>query len=199
MKESRSKKGTFFIAMGLLCITAALCLLVYNLWSSYSADRISEEVAVRLNTEIPHDRQAAAQEDILREMPVVVIDGNRYVGVLEIPTLKITLPVMESWSYGNLKKSPCRYAGTVYQDNMVIAAHNYRSHFGKLKTLAAGSEVIFTDTEGHVYAYEVASIETLQPGQVDDMVSAKGGLTLFTCTPGGQTRVTVRCDRVTSG
>ena len=55
---------------------------------------------------------------------------------------------------------------------------------------------MFTDVDGNVYNYEVAELETLQPAAVDEMKSGEWDLTLFTCTIGGQTRVTVRCDRV---
>ena len=36
--------------------------------------------------------------------------------------------------------------------------------------------------------------EILQPGDVEEMLSGGWALTLFTCTLGGRTRVTVRCE-----
>ena len=73
---------------------------------------------------------------------------------------------------------------------------SWPSHFGQIKTLKPGDAVVFTDVDGNVYSYEVAELETLQPAAVDEMKSGEWDLTLFTCTIGGQTRVTVRCDRV---
>lgn len=199
------KKGTVLIWTGLLLLATALVLLIYNIAAAYLASVKSDRVADTLISEISVTEEVSAAEeaseetaDTLREMPTLTVDGDNYIGYIKIPDLGLSLPVMESWSYANLKKTPCRYSGTVYQDNLVVAAHNYRSHFGKIKSLAIGSEVTFTDTEGHVYRYEVSSVETMQPGQVDDVVSAWGCLTLFTCTPGGQYRVIVRCDRVYS-
>ena len=102
-----------------------------------------------------------------REMPVLEADGNLYIGILKIPALNLELPVMSDWSYPQLRTAPCRYAGSAYQDDLVIAAHNYRRHFGLLGTLAAG-----------------------------EMTDSGYGLTLFTCTPGGRTRLAVRCAAV---
>ena len=79
---------------------------------------------------------------------------------------------------------------------MVVAAHNYYSHFGYLKNLSQGDEVIFTDMTGNVFRYGVIEIETLSPFAVDEMTSGDWDLTLFTCTVGGATRVTVRCERI---
>lgn len=102
---------------------------------------------------------------------------------------------MSQWSYPKLKKSPCRYRGSVYKDDLVIAAHNYRTHFGRIKDLSEGDEVIFTDIDGNIFYYEVALLEILAPNAVVEMESSEWDLTLFTCTLGGASRVTVRCKR----
>ncbi len=61
------------------------------------------------------------------------IDGNYYIGVLTIPSLDLSLPVMEDWDDEKLKISPCRYAGSLYQKNLVIAGHNYQRHFNGIE------------------------------------------------------------------
>lgn len=130
------------------------------------------------------------------EMPTVEADGEWYVGTLEIPVLSLTLPVISEWSYPRLKKSPCRFSGSAYMDDLIIIAHNYQTHFGLLKKLLPGDEVIFTDMAGNAFHYQVAETEILHPAQIDDLTETDYPLTLLTCTVGGRTRVTVRCDRV---
>lgn len=130
------------------------------------------------------------------EMPVQKLQGYDYIGILRIPTLNLELPIMSQWSYKQLKIAPCRYTGSVYLDNMTICAHNYSRHFGGLKNLHIGDEVSFTDMDGNEFSYRVAELETLQPSDVDSMTAGDWDLTLFTCTIGGKTRVTVRCERV---
>lgn len=130
------------------------------------------------------------------DMPVVRYEDQDYIGLLEIPALGLKLPVMSEWSYPRLKKAPCRYTGTAYLDNLVISAHNYERHFGKLKELREGSRVMFTDADGNRFSYRVVLIETLMPTDIRDMTSGEFDLTLFTCTVGGKHRVTVRCDKM---
>lgn len=127
-------------------------------------------------------------------MPTVEADGHRYVGFLEIPAISRILPVMDDWSYPNLKIAPNRFIGTVYAHDMIVCAHNYDRHFGLIKTLNAGDEVVFTDVYGDRFLYEVSETTILQPTDVEEMTDPEDwDLTLFTCTIGGATRVTVRC------
>lgn len=128
------------------------------------------------------------------EMPTTEIDGRDYIGFLDIPSLELSLPIISRWSYPDLKVSPCRYAGSAYLDNLVIAAHNYRTHFGYIKNLRPGDKLTFTDVDGNIFYYEVADIEILKPTDTQKMVSGDYALTLFTCTYGGQSRITVGCD-----
>ena len=127
------------------------------------------------------------------DMPEKEVDGQKYIGVLRIPALSLELPVISEWSYSGLKESPCRYIGSAYLNNMVIVAHNYFSHFGHLKNLSPGDEITFTDVDGNMFRYEVIELETLSPFAIEEMTGGNWDLTLFTCTVGGQYRVTVRC------
>ena len=219
------KKGTVFIAAGLLMMAAALFLTVYNLWDDHRAGVEAEEVLEQLLPEIETDpvpkegrilsRQPETQSETQHlyeneieypdyvlnpgmEMPVKSVDGRDYVGVISIPAIERELPVFSEWSYANLATAPCRYSGTAYLGNMVICAHNYSIHFGSLKNLSYGDAVTFTDVDGNVFEYQVIEIETVDPYAVEQMTVGDWDLTLFTCTLGGATRVTVRCEMIGS-
>ena len=150
-----------------------------------------------LDVLLPYLKQAASQPAFVRypdmEMPTKEIDGETYIGVVEIPSLELSLPVMSDWSYPQLKKAPCRYVGSVYSHDAVICGHNYDRHFGRLKELVPGDEVRFTDMDGNVFRYSVCAVEQLAKTAVEEMQTGDWDLTLFTCTKGGVMRVTVRC------
>ena len=86
-----------------------------------------------------------------------------------------------------------RSSGSAYLENLVIAGHNYRSHFASLPQLQPGDAVTFTDMDGTVFRYKVDSLETISPYAISDMTSGGWPLTLFTCTVGGQSRLAIRC------
>lgn len=194
----RNKKGRFFIISGMLLIAAALCLAEYNLYESYRAGNSSVETAKRLEKEIsedvPESEEISDYEQYPEmEMPVKTIDGRDYIGILQIPVLNLELPVISNWNYSDLKTAPCRYSGSVYLNNLVIAAHNYSSHFGRLKNLCEGDLVIFEDVEGNTFTYTAAGKEVLNSTDVEEMESGEWDLTLFTCTLDGKMRTTIRC------
>ena len=204
----KSKRGTAWINLGLLLLAAALFLAAYNRNESYQAqqqsDVVLEEMSEALAQTVPaqtvpgqteQPELPEAMEEPLREMPVRTIRGRDYIGVLTIPALELELPVLSQWDYTNLRIAPCRYEGSVYNGSLILCAHNYSSHFGRLKSLREGDVVQFTDMDDNVYTYQVVGLETLSPTDVEGMESGDWDLTLCTCTVGGQSRVTVRLER----
>ena len=205
----RRRRGLIPILLGLLLVVAALGLTGYNMWDASRAEKSVRRTADRLEALIPPPPEPQPEdtppEEIMypdyvlnpkMDMPEKDVDGTAYIGSLSIPPLDLELPVISQWSYPNLKIAPCRYTGSAYLDDLVIAAHNYDSHFGRLKELSPGDEVTFTDMAGNVFRYQVAELETLQPTAIEEMTDSGYDLTLFTCTIGGKSRVTVRCDRM---
>lgn len=191
-----------FIGIGILCLLAAFCLTAYNIWSDAQAGETADS-ALRQMKQFQDDTVNPSEEEIPdyilnpeMDMPTQEIDGQDYIGTLVIESLGLSLPIISEWSYPRLRIAPCRYAGSAYLDNMVIAAHNYKSHFGHLKNLSQGDTVTFTDIDGNVFNYQVVEIETLPPYSIQEMTSGDWDLTLFTCTIGGQARVTIRCECV---
>ncbi|MGN0115491.1 MAG: sortase [Acutalibacteraceae bacterium] len=128
------------------------------------------------------------------DMPEIKIDGYDYIGILAIPRQKLRLPVASGWSNSAAKVALCRYDGSAYLDNLIIAGHNYSGFFSGLKSLNIGDEVTFTDANGNIFNYKVADMEILAAEDVDKMTSGGWPLTLFTCTVGGQSRIAVRCE-----
>jgi sortase A len=130
------------------------------------------------------------------KMATVEVDGYDCIGILSVPVLDLELPVLTDWSYAKLKKAPCHYYGSYYEKDFVIAAHNYKSHFGRLSKLQTGDPVIFTDVGGTAHYYEVVILETLPKNATKEMITSGFDLSLYTCTSGGGNRVTVRCKAV---
>lgn len=214
-------KGKWLILFGLLLIAAALFLTAYNLKDERRAEQSALQAINKLEEYLPSGTAAepptgsageqapwVAEDPVVVpdyilcpeiEMPVETIDGVDYIGVLRIPTLELELPVISQWNYPNLKIAPCRYTGSAYLNSLIICGHNYTSHFGNLKDLRAGDVVTFTDMAGNVFTYKMVQRETLLPTSIEEMESGNWDLTLFTCTIGGRSRVTVRFELLPEG
>ena len=204
----KKQKGNLLIAFGVILLAGALGLACFNVYEAKNAREasllacsvIEEQIAEKKPEENPSSQNPAEEEipDYIlhpeMEMPVITVDGIDYIGTVEIPALGIKLPVISEWSYPGLKKAPCRYFGSVYTDNMVIAGHNYSSHFKGLEDVPKGELVIFYDADGNGFLYRVSAKEVLPPTAVEEMTSG-WDLTLFTCNAAGTYRVAIRCDR----
>ena len=195
---------------------SALLLFLYNGYEDYRAGQDAEmmlddiQSAIVMKTEtstnpakndIDFDEITDSEkvtETLPAEMPVVDIDGFGYIGYISIPGLELELPVMAEWDYNRLEIAPCRHFGSSRTDDLVIAAHNYKSHFRSLSDLSIGAEVIFVDMDGIENRYFlIKEPETLAPDAVDAVQNSGHDLVLYTCAPGGVTRVVAFCDRAT--
>ncbi|MBQ0018796.1 MAG: sortase [Clostridiales bacterium] len=186
-------KSRSFIRIGIFFLVLAVALAVFNVAQSNKAGRDAAKAYDLLSSVI----QDAYAPDINpdREMPVEFIDGIDYIGIIEIERINVKLPVISEVSNSNLNIAPCRYKGSAYQDNLIIAAHNFWSHFGYINKLAPGDIVKFTDMEGNEFIYRVSYMETIKGTSVSLMDDGDWDLTLFTCTIGGVNRYTVRCEK----
>ena len=197
--------GVICVFLGVVCILSSVGFVVYNRWEDQNAEGIAkdllEDVQSIMDEKQPEQPLPADTvnlpddpEKIPTEMATVKVDGYDCIGVLSVPVLDLELPVLTDWSYAKLKKAPCHYYGTYYEKDFVIAAHNYQSHFGKLSELQPKDLILFTDVSGTVYCYEVVLLETLPGNATEEMIASGFDLSLYTCTPGGASRITVRCN-----
>ena len=205
----RRHRGTFLIILGLIMIIGALGLTAYNIWDGKRAEKAANEISKVLIEKIGEDGSESSMQvpmfDPTKPMPTEIIDGNEYIGILEIPSLDITLPVTKEWSYDLLEIAACRFYGSYYADDLVICGHNYAKFFSPIKWIDIGADVYLTTAEGMMIHYVVTNRETLEPTDIDMFVTNMHNsetstmdwdLTLFTCNTGGQTRCAVRCSRV---
>lgn len=193
-------KSRVFIILGLFLILSGVLLALYNLYDANRASQMVNHVMAQMD-EI--EAQKLSENEIPdyllnpeMDMPEQEIEGQQYIGSLEIPACNLKLPIISHWSYPKLKIAPCRFQGSVYLGNLIIAAHNYNSHFGNLKSIPLNEKVIFTDIDGNLFQYQVVEKEVLKDTAIEEMETGEWDLTLFTCTVGGASRMTIRCQLI---
>lgn len=183
----KNKKWLVLITIGIILIIMALCLLIYNSYVDKRAGKESKKVVEKIQEEL---------KETETEQENIKIDGNEYIGIINIPALGLELPIMSDWSYKKIKISPGRYYGSLETNDLVICAHSYKNLFGYIQNLTKGDILIFTDISGNEYLYEVKVIEVLAPENIKEMIESEFDLTLFTCTSDAQARVTVRFNKI---
>ena len=183
--------GVICVFLGVVCLLSSVGFVAYNRWENENAEDIAQDLLEDIQSII---EEKQPEQFLPEEMATVKVDGYDCIGILSVPVLDLELPVLTDWSYAKLKKAPCHYYGTYYEKDFVIAAHNYKSHFGRLSELQAGDIVVFTDINNIEHYYEVVLLETLPKNATKEMITSGFDLSLYTCTLGGGSRVTVRCN-----
>lgn len=207
----RGKGAALLMGLGVCMFCAGAALGIYNLWDMNRAEAAAQMAVVQLTEVLPTPVTPVKLTEEIRtaeveipdhllnpkmEMPVERVGSMDYIGILTIPSLGLELPVGALESDSALREAPCRYAGSVYTKDMVIAGHNYRQHFGRLLMISIGDPVTFSDVDGNLFSYRVVDVEKLKPDQIEEMCTGMWDLTLFTCTGGRQDRLAIRCETV---
>ena len=184
---ARKNKGIILLIIGVLLLIIAGGWYAYNILEDNKAGRQAQQL-LDVITAQPLTPDSTAEA-------VIIAGGDAFCGRVIIDKLSVELPVYNEWNYTRLKSAPCRYTGSIETNDIIIAAHNYKSHFGSLNKLTNGDEIEFIDPCGKSHLYQVCEITTLDSTAISDMHSGGWDFTLFTCTKGGEQRVTVRCIR----
>lgn len=130
-------------------------------------------------------------------------NGKKYetIGVVKIPKINITYPILSKTTDLLMKVAPCKFHGPSPNEvgNLCIIAHNYRRKgvfFSDVENLVIGDIVEIQDLSQRTIQYEVYDIHTVLPDNVQDTTQKTKGrkeVTLITCTDDSKQRIIVRC------
>jgi len=133
---------------------------------------------------------------------------SEVVGVVEIPSLSISMPLYLGASYDHMAAGCTQLTGTSMpiggvNTNSVIAGHcgwGGANYFRYLSTIQTGALVYVTNL-WETMTYRVESTKIIAPYDLDKIMIREGKdmITLFTCHPyasGGRYRFVVYCERI---
>ena len=208
----RIAAGKLLMALGSVFLAASVIIWGRNIYQDRRAAEASKNMMPDIMSAIAQNVEAAEKQgpqdvehvnpydqeamDKAAEMTVVVHNTWPYIGYLDLPSIRMKLPVLSEWSFHYLSQAPCRHMGSTKSDDLVICAHNYPAHFGKLKKMVQGDELTFTDMDGIRSYYKVATVEIVEPTDLSMIEDESLDLVLYTCTYTGQDRVMVGCQRI---
>ena len=220
------------LALAVLLAAAGICVMLWPVFTgnrlrSSTATAVQEFLAERNEPEQQYpELLAALQEYNLQlyaekqcnltdleacEEPTVDLAaydvGDEIIGVLEIPTMELTMPVYLGASDAHLAAGAAVLGNTSApiggdNSNCVIAGHRGwkgADYFRHIDKLAVGDEVRITNL-WETLTYTVADIRIIQPHEVEKIKIQPNRdlLTLITCHPyasGGRQRYVVYCER----
>ncbi|MGE9212233.1 MULTISPECIES: class A sortase [Exiguobacterium] len=194
------KRSRYFVG-GLLLLIGTL-LLSESWWKDQLATWNSQQVTAEIQPKQPEtgEFEFSNVEPLSWEQLLTV--RNRFhelptLGLISIPDVNLELPILygldnENLAVGAGTMDPSQHMGT---GNYALAGHYTQSPtalFGPLHTLDIGMSIYVTDMK-HTFQYEVTSLETVPPTQVDVLEpTTEPTITLVTCTFDATERLIVK-------
>lgn len=168
---------TFFLSIiiGIILMTYLLFSYFLKLIQLEKTNRLKEEYQlIRLySTNQPKDVLPLSQDIAI-------------IGLIEIPAIHISYPILSNSSENLLKISVCRFAGPLpnRDGNLCIAGHNYKNSmmFSKLHQLKRNDSIYITDLNNVRLEYKVYDILKVKENNLDCTTNTPDKqLTLITC------------------
>ena len=145
------------------------------------------------------------ENEVIARNTSVTQSGQEYytVAIVNIPSLGLSYPVLNTTTDELLKISPCYFWGPKPNEvgNYCIVGHNYRNtkFFSKVPTLDNGAIIELTDLTGRTLKYAVYDKYLVDPTNVactSQRTNGQKEVTLITCTNDSSQRVIVKAREV---
>ena len=223
MRRTMNKKKKLFICFSVFFILAGIILLIYPFISErifeHRADSIvavneaeadmksSEEKEKILKESIAYNEALAEKMVVITDpfsggfrdessdyMELLNMDGKGYMCAIEIPSIKVNLPVRHGTGretlengIGHLEGSSLPVGGE--DTHCVLSGHtgiNHAKMFTDLSEMKKG-DMFYLKVMGYTLAYKVCDINIVTPEDISLLTIRKGRdlCTLMTCTPYG--------------
>ena len=175
--QKRSIFQSICLLAGAVMMAAALVTLVFWQWNIHASAKAAVEHVHTLRTLIPEPQGAMPEARRDNSMPVLSLEGEDYIGILEIPAFGSVLPVGADW--GNITRYPCCFSGSVYDGSIRIGATTQAGQYDFYRDISVGNALYFTDMTGNRYGYVVADIRYTRHAGEETPDSREADLTLF--------------------
>ena len=180
MKKSANKKFTLIlICVGIALIMVAVGLVLFSHFGGKMAQTNAKEIVSKMYSLMPNVKNGAPDNRSNVTMPMLEIDGEDFVGIIEVPNFSKTLPIYSKWNASKVTKYPCRYMGSMYDGSLIIGGCDNDGQFDFVKEISNGDTVLVTDTTGLRFKYTVTDINRTKDVSTENLTSQEADLILF--------------------
>lgn len=179
--NTNKKKNKYFIIF-IFSISIGLIISFYLLFSYFSKQKEKEKT---LDLKNKYSINTLYSESSSYEA-IKLSDSISIIGLIEIPKISISYPILKESNSELLKISVCRFSGPMPNKigNLCIAGHNYKSNsmFSKLHKLNIGDSIFITDLNNVKLEYVVYDKFKVKQNNLECTKSSNNvEITLITC------------------
>lgn len=175
------KKRKFLLVLisGICLVLIGVSLMVVTQMRIHAGKQHSKHILEKLDGILPERKSGLLEMYLDSGMPVLEIDGEDYVCVIEIPSFDVTLPVADRWDSNKVFGSPARFFGSAYDGSLIIGGADISQQFGFCKEIELGTLVTVTDMTGTQFTYVVSDVDRAKHAETKWLMDAECDLTLF--------------------
>lgn len=180
MKKNSSTRITLLLSVfGMILVIGAVILTVFQSVRQNKTAADNRAIVEKLLTVMPPVHTGERDDRVDMNMPMLEMDGENFIGILEIPLYGKQLPVCGSWSRYKVSAFPCRYYGNLYDGSLIIGGSDMVGQFDFLRTVSIGDSVLLTDMTGGRYLYTVQWVHRTSDVSAENLMSDTADLVLF--------------------
>ncbi len=193
-KAANKKLTSILMLVGVVLIVLSLVAIVVSEIAERKAEENVKIIASKLHSLMPDAVDGAPDDRSNKIMPVLSVENKDYIGLLELNSLDITLPIGEKWDLSEISHYPCKYMGSMYDSSLIIGGSDNSGQFDFLKTISNGDTLSVTDVTGLRFNYVVTDIRKTKDVSTEGLTSKKADLVLFARNAYSFDYTVVRCD-----
>ncbi len=186
----KRKIAKYLVTLGALLVLVACGLLIFDLIVSNCEQQDTSFLMEQIDSVLPDATKGTFTDG---QMPVMEIDGQDIIAVVEIPAYAVRLPVGSTWEPKGVDVYPRCFSGSAYDNTMIIGGSDKDTQLNCLSKVDMGDEVIIKDMTGSVFTYEVDWVERSKSADISTLTDSKYDLTLFVRETYSLQYIIVRC------
>lgn len=173
------RSGKVIFILGCLLIAFSMVLLFLLQVQAKRAKRTNIEIVQIMETILSDRREGVKNPEWETEMPILELQGEDFIALLEIPSYGLKLPVCDIWDKGKVMSYPCRFRGNAYDGSLVVGGYDQPGQFDFFERIQNGTQVTVTDMTGTTFSYVVELVERSSSAQAEILNDEEADLTLF--------------------
>lgn len=190
----RERIFRIFQILGVLLVLTGVGSMLFLRYDAQKSAQAARETAAQIESVLPGRRAGIPGEFSDSEMAAMEINGVDYVGLVEVPSLGVKLPIADQWDHRSLRRFPCRYYGSVYSSDLIIGGSNQNGQFDFCEKIQPDATVLVTDMTGAEFRYRVSRIDRSGTADAARLMDGDWALTLFSPDRYDGKYILVRCE-----
>lgn len=187
------KKSRIIQLVGCALILCSVAAVAVGAVQSRMAEKNARQIAEQIQAILPPVTPGITDQYSVMEMPVLELEGEDYIALVQVPAFGVSLPVRSGWSGVKIRKFPCRFHGTVYDGSLIIGGSDQQGQLDFLTRIQLGDAVLVTDMTGAQFTYKVSHIGRSSSASAEILMDETVDLTLFARVGYSMEYILVRC------